>query len=77
MMLLPWAAAGRVRQTSRLCAPVRPDGWSARPIEIVSRMAPDADPDPAVKTPVGDERSLLVRHARLRRAGRKNGKSRD
>lgn len=77
MMLLPWAAAGRARQTPRLCAPMRPDGQSARPIEIVSRMAPDADPDHAVKAPVGDERSCFLRHARLSPAGRTNGTSRD
>jgi hypothetical protein len=34
---------------------MQPDGWSAQPIAIVSRFAPDADLDPAVKTPVGDE----------------------
>jgi hypothetical protein len=55
MILLTWAAAGCARQTPRLCAPMQPDGWSAQPIAIVSRFAPDADLDPAVKTPVGDE----------------------
>ena len=34
---------------------MQPDGWSAQPVAIVSRFAPDADLDPAVKTPVGDE----------------------
>jgi hypothetical protein len=34
---------------------MQPDGWSAQPIAVVSRFAPDADLDPAVKTPVGDE----------------------
>jgi hypothetical protein len=34
---------------------MQPDGWSAQPIEIVCRFAPDADLDPATGTPVGDE----------------------
>ena len=34
---------------------MQPDGWSAQPIVIVSRFAPDADLDPATGTPVGDE----------------------
>jgi len=36
-------------------APMRPDGWSAQPISIKCRFAPDADLDPATGTPVGDE----------------------
>ena len=39
----------------RLHAPMQPDGWSAQPIVIVCRFAPDADLDPATGTPVGDE----------------------
>jgi hypothetical protein len=34
---------------------MRPDGWSAQPISIISRFAPDADLDPGTGTPVGDE----------------------
>ena len=34
---------------------MQPDGWSAQPIVIVCRFAPDADLDPATGTPVGDE----------------------
>ena len=34
---------------------MQPDGWSAQPIVIVWRFAPDADLDPATGTPVGDE----------------------
>jgi hypothetical protein len=34
---------------------MQPDGWSAQPIVIVDRFAPDADLDPATRTPVGDE----------------------
>jgi len=55
MLLLTGAATGCAPQTPRLYAPMQPDGWSAQPIAIVSRFAPDADLDPAVKTPVGDE----------------------
>jgi hypothetical protein len=36
-------------------APMQPDGWSAQPISINRRFAPDADLDPATGTPVGDE----------------------
>jgi uncharacterized protein (DUF2249 family) len=54
-ILLTGAAAGCAHQTPRLCAPMQPDGWSAQPVAIISRFAPDADLDPAVKTPVGDE----------------------
>ena len=34
---------------------MQPDGWSAQPIVIGQRFAPDADLDPATGTPVGDE----------------------
>jgi len=36
-------------------ASMQPDGWSAQPIGIVWRFAPDADLDPATGTPVGDQ----------------------
>ena len=39
----------------RLYAPMQPDGWSAQPIVILSRFAPDADLDSATGTPVGDK----------------------
>jgi hypothetical protein len=38
-----------------LYAPMQADGYSAQPIGIECRFAPDADLDPATKTPVGDE----------------------
>jgi hypothetical protein len=31
------------------------DGWGAQPIAITCRFAPDADLDPATRTPVGDD----------------------
>jgi hypothetical protein len=34
---------------------MQPDGWSAQPIAIMCRFAPDADLDPATGTPMGDE----------------------
>jgi len=55
MILVTGVAAGCAHQTSRLYAPMQPDGWSAQPIAIVCRFAPDADLDPATGTPVGDE----------------------
>ena len=55
MILLAGVAAGCAHKMSSLYAPMQPDGWSAQPIEIVCRFAPDADLDPATGTPVGDE----------------------
>ena len=52
VILLTGIAAGCAH---RLHAPMQPDGWSAQPIVVVSRFAPDADLDPATGTPVGDE----------------------
>lgn len=59
MILLAGVAVGCTHPTPRLVAPMQPDGWSAQPVTIVSRFAPDADLDPAVKTPVGDEGHCL------------------
>ena len=53
LMTAIWLA-GCVHQT-RFHAPMQADGWSAQPISIACRFAPDADLDPATKTPVGDE----------------------
>lgn len=56
--VLKWlagVATGCAHLTSRLYAPMQPDGWNAQPIAIVSRFAPDADLDSATGTPVGDE----------------------
>jgi hypothetical protein len=53
-----WLAGIAVRcagPTPRLFTPLQPDGFSAQPISITSRFAPDADLDPATVTPVGDE----------------------
>jgi hypothetical protein len=47
--------AGYARQRVAIYAPTQPDGWSAQPISITRRFAPDADLDPATGTPVGDE----------------------
>jgi len=52
MMVLAGVAAGCA---NRLYAPLQADGYSAQPIGIEYRFAPDADLDPATKTPVGDE----------------------
>ena len=53
MILLAGVAAGCGHP--RLYAPMQPDGWSAQPIAITCRFAPDAELDPATGTPVGDE----------------------
>jgi hypothetical protein len=55
MTFLTAVAAGCAHQTASLYAPMQPDGWSAQPIAIVCRFAPDADLDPATGKPVGDE----------------------
>jgi hypothetical protein len=47
------------RRKPRLFAPTQPDGWSAQPIAIERRFAPDADLDPATGIPVGDEGCYL------------------
>jgi hypothetical protein len=52
MILLAGVAAGCAHS---LYAPMQADGYSAQPIGIECRFAPDADLDPATKTPVGDE----------------------
>jgi hypothetical protein len=52
MIILAGVVAGCAHS---LYAPMQPDGYSAQPIGIESRFAPDADLDPATKTPVGDE----------------------
>jgi hypothetical protein len=54
-VLLAGAAAGCAHRGQRLYAPTQADGWCAQPVGIVSRFAPDADLDPATRTPVGDE----------------------
>jgi len=53
VILLTGVAAGCAHH--RLHAPMQPDGWSAQPIVMACRFAPDADLDPATGTPVGDE----------------------
>ncbi len=56
--MIRWLAgvmARCARQTPKIYAPMQPDGWSAQPIPIVRRFAPDADLDPTTGTPVGDE----------------------
>jgi hypothetical protein len=54
-MVLAGVAAGCAHQAPKLYARMQPDGWSAQPISIACRFAPDADLDPATGTPVGDE----------------------
>jgi hypothetical protein len=55
IILLAGIASGCTHQSARLYAPMQPDGWSARPITMACRFAPDADLDPATGTPVGDD----------------------
>lgn len=53
-LLFTIGTAGCARLESRLYAPMQPDGWSAQPVSISCRFAPDAELDPATRTPVGD-----------------------
>ena len=55
LALVILATGGATGCAHRLHASMQPDGWSAQPIGIVWRFAPDADLDPATGTPVGDE----------------------
>jgi hypothetical protein len=47
--------AGCARVAPPLYASMQPDGWSAQPVAIACRFAPDAELDPATRTPVGEE----------------------
>lgn len=47
------------RRKPRIFVPMQSDGWSAQPIAISRRFAPDADLDSATVTPVGDEGCYL------------------
>ena len=53
MILLAGVATGCAHH--RLYVSMQPDGWSAQPVVMPCRFAPDADLDPATGTPVGDE----------------------
>jgi hypothetical protein len=53
LMTAVWIA-GCAHQT-RYYAPMQPDGWSAQPIPVACRFAPDADLDPDTGVPVGDD----------------------
>ncbi|HEV3346180.1 MAG TPA: hypothetical protein VHC93_03750 [Methylomirabilota bacterium] len=54
-MLVILATGGAAGCAHQIHASMQPDGWSAQPIGIVWRFAPDADLDPATGTPVGDQ----------------------
>lgn len=55
LMVLLMLAGGSAACSHRLQTPLQYDGWSAQPIGVMCRFAPDADLDPATVTPVGDE----------------------
>jgi hypothetical protein len=55
---LRWLAGAAVKCTKRspaLCAPLQPSGWQVKTFAINSRYTPEADLDPELGTPVGDE----------------------
>jgi hypothetical protein len=55
LVLVILATGGAAGCAHQIHASMQPDGWSAQPIGIVWRFAPDADLDPATGTPVGDQ----------------------
>ncbi len=55
IILLLGVAGGCAHRSPKLYARTQPDGWNAQPVSITCRFAPDADLDPATRTPVGDE----------------------
>jgi len=55
LVMIAVGTAGCAHVEPRLYAPLQPDGWSAQPVAITCRFAPDAELDPATRTPVGDE----------------------
>jgi hypothetical protein len=62
LTVMRWLAGVAIkcsRRKPRIFVPMQPNGWSAQPIAIGSRFAPDADLDPATGTPVGDEGCYL------------------
>jgi hypothetical protein len=55
---LRWLAGAAVKCTKRspsLCAPLQPNGWQVKTFAINNRFTPDADLDPELGTPIGDE----------------------
>jgi hypothetical protein len=69
LLLTAVGIAGCAHQ-STFHAPMQPDGWSAQPLSIACRFAPDADLDPATGTPVGDEGYYL--HILIDSVGNRN-----
>ena len=59
LVLVILVTGGAAGCAHRLHAPMQSDGWSAQPLVIVGRFAPDADLDPATGTPVGDDGYFL------------------
>jgi hypothetical protein len=55
LVMIAIGTAGCAHLEPKLFAPMQPDGWSAQPVSITCRFAPDAELDPATRTPVGDE----------------------
>jgi hypothetical protein len=59
LVLVILVTGGAAGCAHRLHAPMQSDGWSAQPIVIAWRFAPDADLDPATGTPVGEDGYFL------------------
>lgn len=55
VLILSIAISGCAQQHCAVYAPMQSDGWSAQPISIERRFAPDADLDPVTGTPIGDK----------------------
>jgi hypothetical protein len=59
LVLVILVTGGAAGCAHRLHAPMQSDGWSAQPVVIVGRFAPDADLDPVTGTLVGDDGYFL------------------
>ena len=55
LVLFTVGTVGCAHLPPSLYAPLQPDGWSAQPISIACRFAPEANLDPTTGTPEGDE----------------------
>ena len=54
LVLAVIGSSGCAHVEPRLFSPLQPGGWSAQPVTIERRFAPDAELDPATRTPTGD-----------------------
>ena len=54
LLVFAIGSSGCAHVEPALYGPMQADGWSAQPVAIACRFVPDAELDPATRTPVGD-----------------------